>query len=138
MRQLFLTLHLFFIAMGVGMSCSNFINTRLSLGKTGDMAKGLGLQRRTVAQIGDGIIAGIWVSGVLLLWASGGEGLNGWFHAKMAVVVLLTLSHIMARRTGGQMMRSGNAALLPRVSFFIGGVWILAITALALAVLAFG
>jgi hypothetical protein len=35
------------------------------------------------------------------------------------------------------MMRSGNGALLPRVSMYIVGVRVSALTALALAVLAF-
>jgi hypothetical protein len=52
-------------------------------------------------------------------------------------VVLLTVSHIMARRTGAEMMRSGNGMLLPRLSLYIAGVLISALTALALAVLAF-
>ncbi len=137
LHQLLLSLHLIFIASGVGLSFSNFINARLSLGTSGDVAKGLALQRRWVSRIGDGVIAGIWITGAALLSARGMEGLNSWFHAKLAFVVLLTLSHIMARRTGGKMMRSGNAVLLPRLSLYILGVWISAMMAVVLAVLAF-
>jgi uncharacterized membrane protein len=136
-HQALLALHLIFIATGLGMSFSNFINTRLSLGKTGDMAKGLGLQRRAVAQIGDGVIAGIWITGLALWSMLGMASPNGWFHTKLAFVVLLTVSHILARRTGGVMLREGKAELMPRLSLFIGGVWISAIIAVVLAVLAF-
>ncbi len=137
LHQILLALHLLFMATGLGLSFSNLINTRLSLGKSGDMAKGLGLQRRMVARFGDGVIALIWVSGLALLWQHGMAGLNGWFHAKMAFVILLTISHAMARLTAGQMMRSGNMALLPRLSFYIAGVWVSAVAAVILAVMAF-
>ena len=137
MLTFMLILHLAFMALGIGMSCSNFVNTRLAAGKTGDIARGLGLQRRTIAGIGDSIIAAIWLSGFLLLQLRGWEGLNAWFLAKIAFVVLLTFCHVMARLSGAEMMRSGNGALLSRVSLYIGGVWVSALAALALAVLAF-
>ena len=137
MQTFMLIMHLAFMGLGIGMSCSNFVNTRLAAGKTGDIAKGLGLQRRTIANIGDSVIAAIWLSGFLLLQMRGWEGLNGWFYAKIAFVVALTLSHIMARRTGAEMMRTGNGALLSRVSMYIAGVWVSALIALALAVIAF-
>ena len=76
--------------------------------------------------------------GFLLLQLRGWEGLSFWFYVKIGFVILLTVSHIMARRTGAEMMRSGNGALLSRVSLFIAGVWVSALAALALAVLAFG
>ena len=106
MQTFMLIMHLAFMGLGIGMSCSNFVNTRLAAGKTGDIAIGLGLQRRTIASIGDSVITVIWLSGFLLLQMRDWEGLNGWFYAKMAFVVALTLSHIMARRTGAEMMRS--------------------------------
>jgi preprotein translocase subunit SecG len=137
MQTFMLIMHLAFMGLGIGMSCSNFVNTRLAAGKTGDIAKGLALQRRQIASIGDSVIAAIWLSGFILLQMRGWEGLNGWFTAKMVFVAALTVSHIMARRTGAEMMRTGNGALLSRVSMYIAGVWVSALIALALAVLAF-
>ena len=137
MQTFMLIMHLAFMGLGIGMSCANFVNTRLSAGQTGDIAIGLDLQRRTIANIGDSVITVIWLSGFLLLQMRNWEGLNGWFYAKMAFVVALTISHILARRTGAEMMRSGNGALLSRVSMYIAGVWVSALIALALAVLAF-
>ena len=138
MLTFMLIMHLAFMALGIGLSCSNFVNTRLAAGQTGDVARGLGLQRRTVASIGDTVITAIWLSGFLLLQLRGWEGLNSWFYAKITFVVLLTLSHIMGRRTGAEMMRTGNGTLLARVSLYTAGVWVSALAALALAVLAFG
>ncbi len=137
MQTFMLVMHVAFMGLGIGMSCSNFVNTRLAAGKTGDIAIGLGLQRRTIANIGDSVIAAIWLCGFLLLQMRDWESLNNWFYAKIAFVVALTLSHIMARRAGAEMMRTGNGALLSRVSMYIAGVWVFALIALALAVLAF-
>jgi hypothetical protein len=137
MLTLMLIMHLAFMGLGIGLSCSNFVNTRLAAGQKGDIAKGLALQRRTIASIGDTVITAIWLSGFLLLQFRGWEGLNAWFYAKIGFVVLLTVGHIMARRTGAEMMRTSNGALLPRLSLYIAGVWVSALIALALAVLAF-
>jgi uncharacterized membrane protein len=140
MRQLLLIAHLILIAMGTGMSFSNLVNVRLSQGEQGERFKALGVQRRVIAQIGDGIIALIWLTGIALIFAADSRSAlvsNGWFQAKLAFVVLLTLNHFMARRTAGVMARSGNAALLPRLQMFIGGVWLSAVVAICLAVLAF-
>jgi uncharacterized membrane protein len=136
MEKLLLIAHLILIAMGTGMSFSNFVNVRLAQGQSGDIAKGLALQRRTIARIGDAVIVLIWVSGLALLWAAAPET-SGWFYAKIGFVVLLTASHAMARRTGVEFARSGNTALLSRLELFAAGVWLSALAAILLAVIAF-
>ena len=136
MEKLLLIAHLILIAMGTGMSFSNFVNIRLAQGQSGDIAKGLALQRRVIGRIGDAVIALIWVSGLALFWTAAPET-SGWFHAKLGFVVLLTASHIMARRTGIAFARSGNAALLARLELFAAGVWLSALAAILLAVIAF-
>jgi uncharacterized membrane protein len=140
MAELLLMAHLIFIAMGTGMSFSNLVNVQLSSGEKGEGFKALAAQRRMIAQIGDGVIALIWLTGIALIsTAQSTDALiaNGWFQAKLAFVVLLTLNHLLARRTAGAMARSGNGALLPRLQIFIGGVWLSALVAICLAVLAF-
>jgi uncharacterized membrane protein len=131
--------HLILIAMGTGMSFSNLVNVRLAMSTQGEGFKALALQRRVIARIGDGIIALIWLSGIalLLMRPPSSLGSNGWFQAKLAFVVLLTINHFLARRTAGEMARSGNATLLPRLQIFIGGVWLSAVVAICLAELAF-
>ncbi len=135
MLTFMLILHLVFMGLGIGLACANFVNTRLAAGKTGDIANGLGLQRRSITSIGDTVITLIWLSGFLLLQLRGWEGLNAGFYVKIGFVILLTLSHIMARRTEAEMTRSGNAALLTRLGLYFAGAWLSALAALAFAVL---
>jgi hypothetical protein len=127
------------IAMGTGMSFSNLVNLRLSMREQGERFKALGLQRRTIAQIGDGVIALIWLTGIALFLINDRAVLvaNGWFQAKLAFVVLLTVNHFLARRTAGILAASGDLSLLPRLQIFVGGVWLSALLAICLAVLAF-
>jgi uncharacterized membrane protein len=116
------------------------VNVRLARGEEGERFKALAMQRRVIAQIGDGVIALIWLTGIALIFATGARdalAANGWFQAKLAFVVLLTLNHFMARRTAGEMARTGKLSLLPRLQMFIGGVWLSALVAICLAVLAF-
>lgn len=136
-HQILLALHLIVIALGVGLSASNFINTRLALGHGTDVAAGLSLQRRTIARFGDVVIALIWITGGLLLWFNGVQGLPPAFHAKMAFVVALTVFHGLGRATAGRMARQPRADLLPRLSLFIGLGFASAVVALVCAVLAF-
>lgn len=132
-----ITLHLIVIALGIGLTASNFINTRLALRHGAEFAKGLGLQRHTISRFGDGVIGLIWVTGLLLLWMRGTAGLTTVFHAKMAFVVALTVLHGLARATGGKMRRSGNMEMLPRLSNIVLLGWLSAVAALICAVLAF-
>jgi uncharacterized membrane protein len=136
-HDLFLALHLIVIALGVGFSASNFINTRLSLGQGGELAKGLALHRRTIARLGDGILALIWVSGLLLLWQHGTDALPLAFHAKIVFVVALTVFHGIGRSTGEKMRREGNLQNLPFLSLLIGAGAASALLALICAILAF-
>ena len=63
---------------------------------------------------------------------------NIWFVVKIAFVLLLTICHVLARMTAGRMMRTGDQSLYPRMELLVSGVWISALAAIILAVLAFG
>ena len=135
-RNALLVVHIMAIAMGTGMSFANFINTGLAAREEGERFKALGLQRKTLSQFGDGVIGLIWITGLALYWLHGSVG-SGWFHAKLAMVVALTVSHGMARHTGGELARTGNRALLSRLRLFAAGVWLSALLAITFAVMAF-
>jgi hypothetical protein len=141
MLHILLIAHLIVIAMGTGMSFSNFVNLRLAGGMTGEGAKALSRLRMVLARVADVVIALIWVTGFALLWARGSSGLealSGWFYAKLAFVVALTLCHGLARGFAGRMQRTGDMSLMGRVELAVAGVWLSALAAIVFAVLAFG
>jgi uncharacterized membrane protein len=131
-----LALHLMAIALGAGFSTSNAINLHLARTSPSELGKGLALQRRMIARLGDGVIAVFWLTGLLLLWL-GAPAWNAWLVAKLVVVLLLTLLHALARRTAGEIARTGRADLLGRLQLMSTGVAVCALSAIALAVAAF-
>ena len=137
MHQVLLILHFFFIAMGIGISFSNLVNLKVSKGQTGDIAKGLGMQRMALRQISDGVVAGILITGGLLLWEIGPSGLSPWFQVKMSFVLILVASYVIVRLTAGQMIRTGDMALFDRIRKFATIAWVAAVAALVCAVLTF-
>ena len=141
MLKILLMGHLIFIATGTGMSFANFINIRMAHGETGERGKALAYLRRVLAQFADIIIFLIWVSGIALVASSGGaHGYDypAWFYVKLGFAGLLTLSHIAARLTANKMIRTGDQSLYGRMEMLVGVVWLSALAAIALAVLAFG
>ncbi|MCA3561066.1 MAG: hypothetical protein IOC82_08580 [Aestuariivirga sp.] len=138
MKTILLIAHLIAIATGTGMSIANYINIRIASGETGDRRAALAFLRRILARIGDIVILAIWITGIgLWLNLPPQDGPNSWFIVKMGFVVLLTLCHGLARMTAGKMMRSGDQSLYPRMELLVSGVWISALAAIILAVLAF-
>ena len=138
MRTTLLIVHLIAIAMGTGMSISNHVNLRIASGESGERRVGLALLRRELARIADIVIAVIWLTGLGLWWLVYSFGIpSHWFLAKLGFVVLLTLSHGLVRMTAGLMARTGDQSLLPRLQFFVSGVWVSALAAITFAVLTF-
>jgi hypothetical protein len=129
MRLPILYLHFIVTALGAGLSFSNLVNLYLASGAQGDIAKGLALQRRTVAKIGDIVIALIWLTGLGLAWI-GGLRPEGAFAWKIAVVVVLTICHVSARH-------AAKVARLPLLRASVAGVFLSALTAFLVAVVAF-
>jgi uncharacterized membrane protein SirB2 len=137
MYILLLALHLFFIAMGVGIGFSNLVNLRASRGQTGDIAKGFGMARMALRMYSDIVIAGFLITGFALFWITGNTGSGPWFSLKMAFVLLLVVSYGIVRMTGGQIMRTGNMALMSRINMFAPLAFAGSAGALVCAVLAF-
>ena len=138
MKIILLIAHLIAIATGTGMSIANYINIRIAAGEKGERREALAFLRRTIARIADVVILAIWITGIgLWLNLPPTDELNSWFVVKIAFVVLLTLCHGLARMTAGRMMRTRDQSLYPRMELFVSGVWISALAAIILAVLAF-
>ena len=141
MLKLLLMGHLIFIATGTGMSFANYINIRMAHGETGERGQALTYLRRILAQFADVVIFLIWVSGIALAVTYAGtygRDFPAWFYVKIGFVVLLTLAHITARLTASKMIRTGDQSLYGRMEMLVGVVWLSALAAIALAVLAFG
>ena len=138
MKTILLIAHLIAIATGTGMSIANYINIRIAAGEKGERREALAFLRRILARIADVVILAIWITGLGLFFSlPPADEPNSWFMVKMAFVVLLTLCHGLARMTAGRMARTGDQSLYPRMELFVAGVWMSALAAIILAVLAF-
>ena len=69
--------------------------------------------------------------------ASALEPSEGRLASLIGFVVLLTICHGLARMTAGKMLRTGDQSLYPRMELLVSGVWMSALAAITLAVLAF-
>ena len=138
MKTILLIAHLIAIATGTGMSIANYINIRVAAGETGDRRAALAFLRRVLARIADIVILAIWITGIgLYTQLPPMDEPNVWFMVKLGFVVALTLCHGLARMTAGKMARSGDQTLYPRLELLVSGVWVSALAAIILAVLAF-
>ena len=138
MKTILLIAHLIAIATGTGMSIANYINIRVAAGETGDRRAALAFLRRILARIGDVVILAIWIPGIGLFFnLPPTDAPNSWFIVKIGFVVLLTICHGLARMTAGKMLRTGDQSLYPRMELLVSGVWMSALAAITLAVLAF-
>jgi len=138
MKIILLIAHLIAIATGTGMSIANYINIRVAAGETGDRRAALAFLRRILARIADIVILAIWITGIGLFYSLPPQDEpNSWFMVKIGFVVLLTICHGLARMTAGKMMRTGDQSLYPRMELLVSGVWMSALAAIILAVLAF-
>jgi uncharacterized membrane protein len=138
MKTILLIAHLIAIATGTGMSIANYINIRVASGEKGERREALAYLRRVLARLADVVIAIIWLTGIGLWWVlPPADEPNSWFVVKIGFVLLLTLCHGLARMTAGRMMRTGDASLYARMELFVSGVWMSALAAIILAVLAF-
>lgn len=138
MKTILLIAHLIAIATGTGMSIANYINIRVASGEKGERREALAYLRRVLARLADVVIAIIWLTGIGLWWVlPPADEPNSWFVVKIGFVLLLTLCHGLARMTAGRMMRTGDSSLYARMELLVSGVWISALAAIILAVLAF-
>lgn len=138
MKTILLIAHLIAIATGTGMSIANYINIRIAAGEKGDRREALAFLRRILARIADVVITVIWITGIGLWWVlPAADAPNSWFIVKIGFVLLLTLCHGLARMTAGRMARTADASLYPRMELLVSGVWMSALAAIILAVLAF-
>jgi hypothetical protein len=132
-----LIVHILAFGLGLGMSFSNWWNNRLAQTKPDEFQKGLGLHRRAIGRIGDGVISAIWLSGIMLVVMRGWSDLGIAFATKMILVVGLTFCHVRARSMGEVMFREGHRNLLKEQGMFMMVAWMSAAVAIISAIIAF-
>lgn len=138
MKTILLIAHFIAIATGTGMSIANYINIRIAAGEKGDRRASLVYLRRTLARIADVVLLVVWITGIGLTWIlPETEQPNAWIYLLLAASVVMTVCHILARITAARMARDNDDSLYPRMELLVSGVWMSALAAIILAVLAF-
>ena len=135
-HQAVLALHLLAIATVFGIGFANLVNLRVSKGQAGDIVKGLRMHRMAVNIY--------MVVGAVIILASGGLLLSqmgaspgGWFHVKMAAVLVWLVAIVVVQVTIRQLMKSGNMALMARIGMSAHIAVVAMAVALVCAVMAF-
>ncbi len=136
--QIFLIIHLFCIAMALGISFSNIVGFRVAKGLGGDKAAGITAHREALIPYGDIFFVGILASGLILLSAIGGShGLSIWFHIKMGVVLIWVVGYILMRLRIRKFLASRDMGLIGLIRTYSHIVITAATIALICAVMAF-
>lgn len=138
LTQLFLIIHLFSIALLLGIGFSNIVGFRVAKGLGGDMAKGIAAHRESLIPYGDIVFVTIIASGLILLWGiGGGQGLSPWFHVKMAAVAIWAICYILMRLRIQKFLKVRDITLVARIRLFAHIAITAATAALICAVMAF-
>jgi hypothetical protein len=136
-----LALHYAAFAMGTGMSLANLVNFRLARHLPPEQTAALAALRRMMGRLGDGVIALIWLSGIVVLRNfTGGESATALpltFHVKMVFVTVLTLCHIGARLSALRAARSPSPRWTRIAEACTAGVFTSALASIILAVATF-
>lgn len=138
LTQAFLIIHLFCIAMALGISFSNIVGFRVAKGLGGDKALGIAAHRESLIPYGDIFFVGVIASGLILLWGIGGaHGLSVWFHVKMAMVLLWVVSYILMRVRIRKFLANRDMGLIGLIRTYAHVAISAATLALICAVMAF-
>lgn len=137
-HQVLLFIHLFAVAIAMGIGFSNNWALIVGKGQPVEIQKGMAFLRHSLRYVGDGLVLTILVTGIWQLVRLGGMGnVNGWFQAKMVFVTIFVLAYGAMRYTASQMMKTKNMALVPRVVLFARIAWPSMVGAMFCAVMTF-
>lgn len=111
--QIFLIIHLFCIAMVLGMGFSNIVGFRVARKLGGEKAMGIAAHREALLPYADIFVVLVPVSGLTMLWLiGGGQGLPIWFQIKMGAVAIWLLAYILMRLRIRKFLASRDMSLL--------------------------
>ena len=116
LHQILLFLHLFSIAVVMGVGVANIVSFRVGRKLAGEAALGVAKSREATLIYSDIFTTLIVVAGLGLLWNRGGMAdLGLWFHLKLGAILLWLASFIIMRVTIARYLRKRDAAALPRI-----------------------
>ncbi|MBY0489976.1 MAG: hypothetical protein K2R93_09075 [Gemmatimonadaceae bacterium] len=138
MNKLLLILHLLGLALGLAVPFANLILARVIAAAAPAERPPLGRAAFAMGRLGDIGLPLLWVTGLTMVFTKHGgfAPLPGTFHAKLAAVLLLTLSvgviHMHRRKA-----MQGDAAAIARIQLLGRFNLLCALTAVVLAVITF-
>jgi hypothetical protein len=136
--KVFLIVHLFSIAMVLGIGFSNIVGFRVARNLGGEKALGIAAQREALIPYADIFVVLILISGLTMLWAiGGGQGLPIWFHIKMGAVAIWILAYILMRLRIRKFLATRDMSLLALIRNYAHVAITAATLALVFAVLTF-
>ena len=137
--QALLIIHLFSIAMVLGVGFSNLVGFRLARKLGGEKAMGIAAHREALIRYVDIFVVLVLASGLTMLWAIGGaQGLPIWFHIKMGAVAIWVVAYILMRLRIRNFLVSRDMSLLRLIGAYAHVAITAAVLALIFAVLTFG
>ena len=136
--QILLIIHLFCIAMVLGIGFSNIVGFRVAKNLGGEKAMGIAAHREALLPYADIFVGLVLISGLTMLWSiGGGQGLPIWFHIKMGAVAIWLLAYILMRLRIRKFLTSRNMSLLGLIRTYAHVAITAAVLALVFAVLTF-
>ena len=133
-----LIIHLFCIAMMLGIGFSNLVGFRVAKKLGGDKALGIAAHREALIPYADVFVVLVLLSGLSMLWTiGGGQGLPVWFHIKMGAVAIWLLAYILMRLRIRKFLASRDMSLLGLIRTYAHVAIAAAGLALVFAVLTF-
>lgn len=138
LTQLLLMIHLYCIAITLGIGFADRISYGVSDRLGGDMAKGIFGLRDALRPYLDFFIVALLASGLLLFWAKYNMHTpNPWFHIKMSAVVIWIVFYVLLRLRIHKMKAMKDASLAKLARTYAWLASFASTAALILAVMTF-
>jgi hypothetical protein len=138
LNQILLIIHLFCIAMALGIGFSNIVGFRVAKGLGGDKALGIAAHRESLIPYGDIFFVLIIASGLILFSTKYAmQAPNVWFHVKMAAVLAWIVSYVLMRWRIRKFLATRDMSLIRLIRTFAHVAISGATLALVFAVMSF-
>mgnify|MGYP001796628662 CR=1 FL=1 len=137
-HQALLFLHLFAVALASGVGFINLWGLRFAQKQSQEVLQGIAFQQLSLRKVGYVLVLTIVITGLWQIVNSGGAtGVPGWFHTKMAFVVIWLSAYAAIRFYVNKMHKLKNKELGSRIRLLAHISWSSAAAAMFCAVMAF-